>query len=77
MKFLNGNTCMVPLEVALMLRIQKSANGTSAAVTLLDWYDLHDELILVLERPVPCLDLIQYSMSRRSSMQEREAKVSS
>ncbi|KAM6989134.1 serine/threonine-protein kinase pim-1-like [Tautogolabrus adspersus] len=51
------------------------ASGTSATVALLDWYDLDDELILVLERPVPCCDLIDYMNSRRSGLQEHEAKV--
>ncbi len=55
----------------------KSAAGTGATLTLLDWYDLDYELILVLERPVPCVDLIDYMDSRGSTLQEHEAKVSS
>ncbi len=65
------------MEVALLLKVKPQAAGTSAAVTLLDWYDLDYELILVLERPVPCVDLIDYMNSRRSALQEHEAKVSS
>lgn len=76
-KLLDGKMCMVPLEVALLLKVKPSAAGTSATVTLLDWYDLNYELILILERPVPCLDLIDYMNSRESALQEHEAKVSS
>lgn len=49
--------------------------GSSAAVSLLDWYDLDQELILVLERPVPCVDLRQ-CLEENGSLQEHEAKVS-
>lgn len=67
---------MIPLEVALLLKVKPIGAGTSVAVTLLDWFDLDDELILILERPVPCLDLIDYMNSRGPTLQEQEAKVS-
>uniref|UniRef100_A0A3Q4AQS2 non-specific serine/threonine protein kinase n=1 Tax=Mola mola TaxID=94237 RepID=A0A3Q4AQS2_MOLML len=69
----NGEKILVPLEVALMRKVNKK--GTSAAVTLLDWYDLCNEVILILERPVPCLDLIDY-INSKAVMQEQEVKVS-
>ncbi|KAL7389343.1 hypothetical protein ABVT39_002090 [Epinephelus coioides] len=47
----------------------------SAPVSLLDWYDLDQELILVLERPVPALDLLKYAKDNGGSLQEEEAKV--
>uniref|UniRef100_A0A8C4ERI4 non-specific serine/threonine protein kinase n=1 Tax=Dicentrarchus labrax TaxID=13489 RepID=A0A8C4ERI4_DICLA len=72
---LDGRMCKVPLEVALLLKVQSAAAGTSAAVALLDWYDLDQELILVLERPVPCMDLIDYMETRGSHLQENEAKT--
>ncbi|KAL7397762.1 hypothetical protein ABVT39_027549 [Epinephelus coioides] len=68
---LGGKTRKVPLEVALLLKLKPVA----AVVTLLDWYDLDNELILVLERPVPCSDLINYMNSRESVLQEHEAKA--
>ena len=68
---------MVPLEVALLLKLQPKTAGTSAVVALLDWYDLDDVLIIVQERPVPCLDMIDYLKSKPSSLSENEAKVSS
>ncbi|XP_070765083.1 serine/threonine-protein kinase pim-1-like [Enoplosus armatus] len=72
---LDGNVTMVPKEVALLLKVKPAAAGTSAAVTLLDWYDLDNELILVQERPVPCMDLVDYMNSRASFLQEHEAKI--
>ncbi|XP_068597923.1 serine/threonine-protein kinase pim-1-like [Brachionichthys hirsutus] len=63
----------IPLEVALML-VLGSGGGTSGVVALLDWYELRDELILVMERPLPCTDLMAYLQSRRYSLEESEAK---
>ncbi len=68
---------MVPLEVALMLKVKPAVPGTSAVVTLLDWYDLKDEVILVLERPAPCQDLIEHLRKTESGLPEHEVKVSS
>ncbi|XP_073337250.1 serine/threonine-protein kinase pim-1-like [Pagrus major] len=50
----------LPLEVVIMLKMAKGPVGKSAAIALLDFYDLHQELILVLERPDPCCDLFEY-----------------
>ncbi|XP_075887377.1 serine/threonine-protein kinase pim-2-like isoform X3 [Nelusetta ayraudi] len=72
---LNGRRCNVPLEVALMAKVNARAKGPSGVVSLLDWYDLPEELILVLERPVPCLDLIDYLRSCTRSVQEQKAKI--
>ena len=49
--------------------------GESAAVTLLDWADLGQQVVLVLERPVPSLDLRDYIMERGGRLPEHEAKV--
>ncbi|XP_061842896.1 serine/threonine-protein kinase pim-2-like isoform X2 [Nerophis lumbriciformis] len=60
--------------------LQKAAGGPeaigkSAAVSLLDWYYLDKELILVMERPVPSMELSDYLISRGGSMDESEAKI--
>ncbi|XP_070700194.1 serine/threonine-protein kinase pim-1-like [Pempheris klunzingeri] len=68
----NGRELSV--EVAVMLKLAAGA-GTSAPVSLLDWYDLERELILVLERPVPSQDLFKYIQVNGGSLQEEEAKV--
>lgn len=49
--------------------------GTSAVVSLLDWYSLDQMLILVMERPVDSRDLLKYCQSRGGSLDEQEAKV--
>lgn len=36
--------------------------GQSAAVTLLQWFDLSHEILLVMERPVPSIDLFTFSL---------------
>lgn len=74
---MNGEVNAVPLEVALTLKATggPESTGSSAIISLLDWYDLDQELILVLERPVPCVDLSQYVKENGGSLQEHEAKV--
>uniref|UniRef100_A0A3Q3MT75 non-specific serine/threonine protein kinase n=1 Tax=Mastacembelus armatus TaxID=205130 RepID=A0A3Q3MT75_9TELE len=53
---------MIPIEVLLMKKVAGGPQsvGKSAAVSLLDWYDLDQEVLLVMERPVPCVDLLNY-----------------
>ncbi|XP_062243297.1 serine/threonine-protein kinase pim-1-like [Platichthys flesus] len=73
---LNGK--MLPTEVAIMLKLtaEKSDSlGTSAPVAFLDWYDLGHELIVVMERPVPAVDLSTYVKLKRGSLRESEAKT--
>lgn len=66
-------------ELAVMSELAAQQKGTvadSAPVELLDWYDLNNELILVLERPVPCQDLFEYCSEKGGYLDEAEAKVS-
>uniref|UniRef100_UPI003AAF38CE serine/threonine-protein kinase pim-1-like n=1 Tax=Centroberyx gerrardi TaxID=166262 RepID=UPI003AAF38CE len=76
---LGGRVRQVPLEVVLLLKAGAGAEpgsvGSTAAVTLVDWFDLSDELVLVLERPVPSMDLIAYLEARGGHIQECEAKI--
>ncbi|XP_037607549.1 serine/threonine-protein kinase pim-2-like isoform X1 [Sebastes umbrosus] len=68
----------LPMEVAVMLKLAEDTSGTAASsspISLLDWYNLKRELILVLERPVPCVDLDTYILSKRGSLEEEEAKI--
>lgn len=66
---------MVPMEVLLMQRVAGGPEslGKSAAVSLLDWYDLDEEVLLVMERPVPSLDLLTYL--DECPLEEDQAKV--
>ncbi|XP_056300852.1 serine/threonine-protein kinase pim-2-like isoform X2 [Pseudoliparis swirei] len=72
---LEGEIRTVPLEVALMLQLQPAAGETSAVEALLDWYDLDLELILVLERPVLCMDLLDDRNSLGHHLPEDQAKT--
>lgn len=65
------------LEVAFMLKAAglPGSDARCAAVSLLDWYTLDQELILVMERPVSAKDLYWYLRSRRGFLDETEAKV--
>ncbi|XP_056264862.1 serine/threonine-protein kinase pim-1-like [Pseudoliparis swirei] len=66
------------VEVAVMLRLQEETRGSVGAyapVSLLDWYDLGQELILVLERPIPAVDLFHYVEGNGGSLPEEEAKI--
>lgn len=73
----NGKVYIVILEVAFMLKTGglPGSVGQSAAVSLLDWYILDKELILVMERPVNSMDLKKYLHIHRGSLGEYEAKV--
>ncbi|KAG8006711.1 Serine/threonine-protein kinase pim-3, partial [Nibea albiflora] len=65
-------------EVAVMLKLangQEGSVGTPAPVSLLDWYSVDEELILVLERPVPSEDLCDYLNNKVDYPDEKEAKI--
>lgn len=68
---------MVPLEVLLMVTVGSGPSSIekSAAVSILDWYDLAEEVLLVMERPVPCVDLLTYMKINGGALQEDIAKV--
>ena len=64
-------------EVALMVKAAGGveSSGRCAAITLLDHFDLEDEVILVMERPVPCVDLHTYRRRKGGYLEEADAKV--
>nr|XP_054587797.1 serine/threonine-protein kinase pim-2-like [Nothobranchius furzeri] len=72
------NGQQLSIEVAAMLKLQtESADsvGKSAPISLLDWYDFNQEQILVLERPVPAVDLSQFIQNNKEPLQENQAKT--
>ncbi|XP_031606851.1 serine/threonine-protein kinase pim-1-like [Oreochromis aureus] len=72
------NGKQVSMEVAIMLKLAAEADGsvgTSAPVSLLDWFDFGTELILVQERPVPAVDLYDYIKENGGCLPEEKAKV--
>ncbi|XP_030600160.1 serine/threonine-protein kinase pim-2-like [Archocentrus centrarchus] len=73
---LNGKTSMVPLEVLLMMKVGGGPGsvGTCAAVSILDWYDLEQEVLLVMERSVPCVSLLTYMENNAGPLEENITK---
>uniref|UniRef100_A0A3P9L2C9 non-specific serine/threonine protein kinase n=1 Tax=Oryzias latipes TaxID=8090 RepID=A0A3P9L2C9_ORYLA len=65
-------------EVAVMLKLRSGTShspSSRAPIALLDWYVLPHELILVLERPMPAVDLQTYVEECRDWFGEKEAKM--
>uniref|UniRef100_A0A8C2X883 non-specific serine/threonine protein kinase n=1 Tax=Cyclopterus lumpus TaxID=8103 RepID=A0A8C2X883_CYCLU len=50
----------IPMEVAVLRKLGAGSEQHSASIDLLDWYVVDEELILVLERPMPAVDLFDY-----------------
>ncbi|KAM4718274.1 serine/threonine-protein kinase pim-2-like [Anableps anableps] len=78
LKHRDENGRVMALEVAIMLKLRNlttSSLGQSAMVSLLDWYDLNQELIVVMERPMPAEDLYVYLNERGGCLKEKEAKI--
>ncbi|XP_061838086.1 serine/threonine-protein kinase pim-2-like [Nerophis lumbriciformis] len=75
--YINGKVQKVPLEALLMLQASSLRNrdGTSSVVLLLDTYDLQQELVLVMERPAPSVDLFTYRTKYKlGPLEEYETK---
>ena len=49
--------------------------GKSAVAQLLAWYDLGEEVFLVMERPVPSVDLFHHLENNGGELDEHSAKV--
>ncbi|KAM3624774.1 uncharacterized protein V6R79_001395 [Siganus canaliculatus] len=62
---------LVSREVRLLQKLQ----NVPAVVKLLDWYDSPDQLILVLERPDPCEDLLDFVHHNNGILKECDAKI--
>uniref|UniRef100_A0A3Q2DAJ4 non-specific serine/threonine protein kinase n=1 Tax=Cyprinodon variegatus TaxID=28743 RepID=A0A3Q2DAJ4_CYPVA len=69
------NGRILPLEVAVMLKLRDEPVRQPSMVYLLDWYNLDEELILVMERPVPCDNLLVYLMKQKPPLNENDAKI--
>ncbi|XP_069366591.1 serine/threonine-protein kinase pim-2-like [Paralichthys olivaceus] len=72
-----GKKCRIPREVLLMHKAAGGPEsvGKSAAVSILDWYDLDDEVVLVMERPVSSMELLQFQRNKGGPMDEDQAKI--
>ncbi|XP_072301486.1 serine/threonine-protein kinase pim-1-like [Eucyclogobius newberryi] len=70
----NGAMCRLPLEVSLLIQVGAGPDSSGSNITplLLDWYDLGSEIVLVMERPEPCLDLLTYITDRGTEKVDTE-----
>lgn len=74
--FQDENGREIAAEVAVMLKLRTIKEAHSAMVSLLDWYDLEQELILVMERPMFANDFLTYLKNYGGYLDEMGAKVS-
>ena len=76
---MDGEQKEYPLEVVLLSMVGEgeavSRQTQGASVALLDWCELQDELVMVMERPVPSKDVIDYVYDSGGYLLEEEAKV--
>ncbi|XP_076027216.1 serine/threonine-protein kinase pim-2-like [Genypterus blacodes] len=75
--YTNEQEYKIALEVALLSMVGPGFQpfGSSPAVALIDCFELDQELVLIMERPVPCIDLLDYIWSNSCcELQEEEAK---
>nr|XP_023653977.1 serine/threonine-protein kinase pim-2-like [Paramormyrops kingsleyae] len=68
-----GQEKPLPVEVALMVHLN-SEPTCSSILKLIEWFDLPSEYVLVLERPEPCMDLMQYIRSQGNFLSEEVAQ---
>ncbi|KAJ8364682.1 hypothetical protein SKAU_G00135130 [Synaphobranchus kaupii] len=70
-----GRQQEIPLEVALLHIVGSGHPAPKGIVRLLEWFKVPTEVLLVLERPVPCEDLFDYVSNRGVHLGEEETKV--
>lgn len=46
----------------------------SNVLQLLEWFDVGDQLILILERPDPCMDLLKFSQLQKGGLSEEQTR---
>ncbi|KAK3515939.1 hypothetical protein QTP86_020333, partial [Hemibagrus guttatus] len=68
-----GETLKLPREVALMKMMSKPPHCENV-VEMLEWFQTADIYILVLERPVPCMDLYQFHKLNNRRLSEPVAR---
>ncbi|KAL4639888.1 hypothetical protein GN956_G12036 [Arapaima gigas] len=68
-----GQKWVVPREVALM-RLVNSVPASPHIVQLIEWFDLSTEFAIVLERPQPCQDMLDFITDRGQNLTEEEAQ---
>ncbi|XP_060776785.1 serine/threonine-protein kinase pim-1-like [Neoarius graeffei] len=69
-----GESCKLHTEVALMQIVSKPPHCKNV-LQLLDWFDMPNYLLLVLERPIHCMDVYNLCMSHKGILDEPLAKI--
>ncbi|XP_076829306.1 serine/threonine-protein kinase pim-1-like isoform X1 [Brachyhypopomus gauderio] len=69
-----GETRSLPLEVALMEMVCKPPH-CEHIVELLEWFECEDCFILILERPIPCMDLFDFLVLHQFQLPEPQARL--
>ncbi|XP_030578788.1 serine/threonine-protein kinase pim-2-like [Archocentrus centrarchus] len=64
------------MEVLLRVKVGVGASSGEKfpAVSLLDWYELQEEVVIVMERPVPCDTLFNHIYNNAGPLEEEFAK---
>ncbi|TWW81029.1 serine/threonine-protein kinase pim-2-like isoform X1 [Takifugu flavidus] len=57
---INGELHCVPLEMVLMAMTAGDSVGENAVISPLAWTSIDDEVLLIMERPEYCMDLLEY-----------------
>ncbi|KAF5907246.1 NAD kinase isoform X1, partial [Clarias magur] len=68
-----GETQLLPMEVALMEMVSKPFHCDNV-LELIEWFEMPDCFILILERPSPCVDLRQFVHSHKGRLSEPVAQ---
>lgn len=61
-----------PLEVVLMHTVSKPP--CCNIVQLLEWFEMTDRIVMVLEKPSPCLDLSDFVTRQGGRLTEEQAR---
>ncbi|XP_056335160.1 serine/threonine-protein kinase pim-2-like [Danio aesculapii] len=70
--YIAGHPEPLPLEIGLLILAHRGGK-VPEIIELLDWQDQQDCYIMILERPSPCVDLFDFTMSL-GSISERQAQ---
>ncbi|KAF4071666.1 hypothetical protein AMELA_G00275900 [Ameiurus melas] len=68
-----GETQELPVEVALMKMVSRPPR-CSNVVELLEWFNMDDQYVMVLERPSPCMDLCTFTKLQGDCLPEAQAR---
>ncbi|XP_026068484.1 serine/threonine-protein kinase pim-2-like [Carassius auratus] len=68
-----GHPKRLPIEIGLLLMANKGPS-VPQIIQLLDWEDDADHYVMVMERPIPCVDLFSFVENHGGSLDEGTAR---